>query len=77
MLERNVGGIDRIVRLAGGGLLFIAGLLLLPGGTLRLVALVAGALGLVTGSVGFCPAYLPFGFSTKRHDAQGPAGQGA
>lgn len=58
-MNANVGGIDRAVRiLVGLGLI---------------VATVAGAIGpwgwigvlaLVTGLVGFCPAYLPFGVRT-------------
>lgn len=58
-MKSNVGGIDRILRLVVG---------------LVLVALAAtGAIGawgfigivpILTGALGWCPAYLPFGFST-------------
>ena len=68
MLQQNVGGVDRKVRLAVGAVALVAGLFLLSGG-FKLVAIVVGLLGLVTGSVRFCPAYLPFGFSTRRKQA--------
>lgn len=58
-MKSNVGGIDRILRLVVG---------------LALVAAAAtGAIGawgfigivpILTGALGWCPAYLPFGFST-------------
>lgn len=60
----NVGTLDRITRLIFGLTLFLAAFPMntFLGGT---AALACGALGvilLVTGAVGFCPLYLPFGF---------------
>ncbi len=69
MFQRNVGGVDRIVRLSVGVLALGAGLFLLEGGALRVGAIIVGLLGLVTGSVSFCPAYLPFRFSTRHNRA--------
>lgn len=60
MFTSNVGGIDRTIRI-------IAGLLLLS-----LVWLVPsnwgfiGIVPLLTGLIGWCPAYLPFGISSCR-----------
>ena len=53
----NVGHIDRMIRIALGlVLLAIAGLTALPvWGTL--VALVVGTIALLTGAMGFCPAW--------------------
>jgi len=58
-MKANVGGIDRVLRIVLG---------------LALIALAAmGAIGMwgylgvvvaLTGIVGWCPAYLPFGFSS-------------
>ncbi|MCZ8341601.1 MAG: DUF2892 domain-containing protein [Leptospira sp.] len=62
---QNMGIYDRGVRLAAGivlAILFFTGVL---EGT---VAIVLGIVGLVligTSAIGFCPAYLPFKFSTK------------
>jgi hypothetical protein len=67
VLARNMGSVDRIVRVVAGLLLLGAGFLFLGGNVWRVPAIVVGLLALVTGTVGFCPAYLPFKLSTKRH----------
>lgn len=61
MIKPNLGGIDRAIRILAG-----AGLLALvfvgpqsPWGYLGLVPL-------LTGVIGFCPAYCPLGLSTCR-----------
>jgi hypothetical protein len=57
----NVGGIDRIARLAiGGGLIYWA---MTPTGPM-LEAGIPGFIILLTGLIGWCPAYLPFGLKT-------------
>jgi len=62
---QNMGLYDRIARIAAG--LILAGLYF--GGILQgTVAIVLAIVALVligTSAVGFCPAYLPFKFSTK------------
>ncbi len=72
-LPRNVGGIDRGLRIAAGSILLPLGLVMLahdcPCGW---VDVVVGALALGTGLSGFCVLYLPFRFSTaRRRQAQG------
>jgi hypothetical protein len=67
MFRRNVGGLDRAVRLAFGAILLPAGLFLLDGLGGRLTGLVvaaAGLIGLATGATGYCILYVPFGMST-------------
>jgi hypothetical protein len=56
----NVGGIDRVLRiLVGLGLLSLVFVgPQTPWGWI-------GAVVLLTGLIGWCPAYLPFGWSTK------------
>ena len=56
----NVGGIDRVLRiLVGLGLLSLVFVgPQTPWGWI-------GAIVLLTGLIGWCPAYLPFGWSTK------------
>lgn len=58
-MNANVGGIDRILRIALGAALIVATLLgvIGPWGWL-------GVLPLATGLFRFCPAYLPFGIGT-------------
>ncbi|HEY1089824.1 MAG TPA: DUF2892 domain-containing protein [Burkholderiaceae bacterium] len=56
---KNVGSIDSLIRVSLGAVLIVATLLdhIGPWGWLGLVPL-------LTGLVGVCPAYLPFGLST-------------
>jgi hypothetical protein len=61
-MKRNVGNIDRTIRLAAGSAVIIAGLYLQSWW---------GAFGLipiVTSLAGWCPLYLPFGINTCKCD---------
>ena len=58
-MSRNVGGVDRILRIVVG--------LALIGSTVFHLLPVWGWIGIVplaTGIIGWCPAYLPFGIKT-------------
>jgi DUF2892 family protein len=71
MFRRNVGGIDRVLRVTLGGMLFLGGLVLLIGTSrLGLILVVVGALALLTGIVRFCVLYIPFGISTARSEGR-------
>lgn len=72
MFHRNVGGVDRAVRVALGLLLLPTGLFLWGGHPgYGLAFTVVGVIGLITGIFGFCPPYVLFGISTAR--PTGPA----
>jgi len=58
-MKANVGGIDRIARI-GAGVALIA---LAATGTIGVWGWI-GVVPLATGLIGWCPAYLPFGWST-------------
>ncbi|MES2150075.1 MAG: DUF2892 domain-containing protein [Pseudomonadota bacterium] len=60
-MEKNVGAIDRPLRIAMG--LSVLCLFFFLGENLRWWAL-AGLVPLLTGLAGFCPLYRPFGVST-------------
>jgi len=62
MLAKNVGGIDRILRIVVG-LALIAGFFLNSEGSLRWLYLI-GIVPLVTGLLQTCPLYRLFGIST-------------
>lgn len=67
MFSRNVGGIDRILRIIVG--LVLIGLA--ATGTVGLWGYI-GVVPLATGLIGWCPAYLPLGIRTcsaRRPDA--------
>jgi Inner membrane protein YgaP-like, transmembrane domain len=67
MFRRNVGGVDRVLRVTFGAILALAGLVLLTGKTsLALILTVVGVLALVTGIARFCILYIPLGISTAR-----------
>jgi hypothetical protein len=60
-MQANVGGIDRAIRIVVG--LALLSLFFVLDGNARWWGL-AGVAMLVTGLIRWCPAYLPFGFST-------------
>lgn len=60
-MKANVGGVDRVLRIAAGIALLLA--VVLVEGPMRWWGLV-GIVPLLTGTFRFCPAYLPFGLST-------------
>ena len=58
-MNKNVGGFDRILRVVVGVLLVA----LAATGTVGAWGYI-GIVPIFTGAIGWCPAYLPFGFST-------------
>ena len=58
-MTKNVGGIDRILRLVVG----VALIALAVTGTVGWWGYI-GVVPLLTGLIGWCPAYLPFGLKT-------------
>ena len=68
--ETNVGIVERVIRVAGGGALAIAGFIFLLGGAslwLAILAVAGIALGLdfvYTGLTGYCPLYHKLGKTT-------------
>ena len=63
---KNVGGTEKVIRFVLGGVLMVVALVLdLPTwGTVTLS--VVGIVALVTGAVGYCPAWTLFGINTCR-----------
>lgn len=60
-MVRNVGGLDRVVRIVAG-LMLLSLFLALDGGA-RYLGLI-GLVPLATGLLRWCPAYIPFGITT-------------
>jgi hypothetical protein len=60
-MKKNVGGIDRTARIVAGSI--ILSLFFILDDDLRWWALL-GVVPLMTGLIGWCPAYLPFGIRT-------------
>ncbi len=69
MFKRNVGRLDRTVRLMGGAVLILIGLFLLGGwrgNSTGIDIALFGLWPLTTGLIGFCGLYVPFGISTLK-----------
>jgi hypothetical protein len=67
MQKKNMGPVDRTVRIIAGVALIPIGLVALGGGQGNLTGIVVtavAALPILTSITGFCPAYVPFGIST-------------
>ena len=60
----NVGGIERPIRIIVGIALIGAGALAGLSEGLAIAAYAAGAVALVTGAIGYCPAWQLFGINT-------------
>ena len=71
-MKRNMGTIDRSVRLVVAA---IIAALYFTGQITSIVAAVLGVVAIVfvvTSLIGYCPAYVPFGISTRKADRTMP-----
>jgi uncharacterized membrane protein len=64
-MKLNEGTTDRIIRVVAGAVLAGVGGFAVSG-VLSIVLVVLGAILILTGAVGVCPAYMPFKFSTVK-----------
>jgi ABC-type antimicrobial peptide transport system permease subunit len=67
-MKKNMGAADRTIRIL---LAIIVGYLIISGqvgGTLAIILGIFTAAFVITGFIGWCPAYVPFGFSTKKKE---------
>jgi len=64
-MKRNVGTVDRAIRIVAG--LALLSLVFILEGNARWWGLI-GLVPLVTGLIGWCGAYIPLGIDTCRHD---------
>lgn len=75
-MKKNMGSADRLIRTV---IAVVIGALYFTGrihGVLGIVLLVVAVVFLATSFVGFCPAYLPFGLSTRKGAPSGSAAGG-
>ena len=63
-MKKNMGMIDKTVRIALAALAVVLYFLGVVKGTLALVVLIIAIVLVVTSLISFCPLYAPFGFST-------------
>lgn len=62
-LPKNVGPMDRNIRLGAAGVLILLGLI-----TNNIILDILGLIVVATAVIGFCPAYLLFKFNTLKKD---------
>lgn len=65
-IKKNIGRIDRTLRLIAGSALILAGALLMKWNTL---VMAMGVAMIAIGFIGFCPIYVPFGISTRKRES--------
>ncbi len=63
-MKVNVGGLDRIVRLAAGLALIVLGVLGSLASPWNIVAIGAGAVFVLTSAISFCPLYAMLGINS-------------
>jgi hypothetical protein len=71
-MKENMGTADRVIRTLiaiGIGVLYFSGRI---SGTLAIVLGIVAVLFLLTGLVGRCPGYVPFGLSTRGKSSGSP-----
>lgn len=66
MLIQNVGKLDRALRLSGAVVMLYIGAFVIPGSILGVIFASAALILLMTGTLGFCPLYRFFRFSTNQ-----------
>ena len=67
-MKKNMGNLDRSLRLLGAAILIVLYLLDVITGTLAIVCLVIAAMLIITSFISFCPLYLPFKISTRKKE---------
>lgn len=69
-MKNNIGKLDRFLRIAIGGGLFLAFLQGSILGLLSIVALIVSGILMLTAVLGTCPIYSLLGFSTSDHQTK-------
>jgi hypothetical protein len=64
-MKSNIGTIDKVARILIAAVLGVLYFTHVISGTLGIVLLVFAGIMLVTGILGFCGLYIPFGINTK------------
>lgn len=65
-MKKNMGTLDRVIRLALVVLVAVLYFTDVISGTLAIILGIVAAVFLITSLVGTCPLYMPFGISTRK-----------
>jgi hypothetical protein len=63
-MKKNMGSIDKIIRLLIAALFILLFVFKVVSGTLGIILLVVAGIFILTSLIGFCPAYTIFGIKT-------------
>ncbi|MFZ4105576.1 YgaP family membrane protein [Flavobacterium sp.] len=63
-MKKNMGGVDKLIRLILAGIFIVLYFSGVIQGTLGIVLLVLASIFVLTSSISSCPLYLPFGINT-------------
>lgn len=69
-MKKNVGAVDKVLRIVIAAILVILYLTSAVTGTLGIVLVLVALVLLLTAFISFCPLYLPFGISTCKKEAK-------
>jgi len=65
-MKKNMGNVDRVIRILVALLVVILYFTHVITGTLAVILLILAAIFVVTSFIGFCPLYVLFGFNTVK-----------
>ncbi|MEI8047915.1 MAG: DUF2892 domain-containing protein [Bacteroidota bacterium] len=67
-MKKNMGTVDKIIRLAVAAIFIILNFTNVISGTLGVVLLILAIVFAITSFLSFCPLYLPFGINTDKKE---------
>ncbi len=67
-MKKNMGTIDKVIRIALAVLFVVLFLTHVVSGTLGYILLALAAIFVITSLIGFCPLYLPFKINTGKKE---------
>jgi uncharacterized membrane protein len=67
-MKKNMGTIDKVIRILIAVVIVILYFTHVISGVLAIILLALSAIFIVTSLLGFCPLYLPFGWSTRKKE---------
>jgi hypothetical protein len=67
-MKKNMGIIDRVIRILVAVLIVVLYFSDVISGTLAIILLILAGIFILTSFISFCPLYFPFGLSTKKKE---------
>jgi hypothetical protein len=67
-MKKNMGVIDKVVRILIAVVVVVLYFMHVISGTLAIVLLILAAVFVLTAILGLCPLYLPFGITTRKKE---------